>query len=291
MKVYAFRPAFLFGEKMTFKDILLKINTFPADRQADARRAVLQGKMSGLAPDAVWDSIKDFGQETEKKTTKQNTVKASVPASDRVPEVIQGEAVSDEDYINGLYMPEIEKRVNDCLTAFCADVGQDDPNKLTQRQFTAFSIYTGRHIFKGTKLLKSDLIFDNNSAMPTNCAQYDLEKVVAVLNLYVYICTKYSKAFTYDGGEYFCGLSDGFISDHKEKLTGLGFSPAKKAENTIAAGLLDGRINPTGSIAWLNYNAKWAQPSQASAPASVNVSVYPVLSASDAPKLPDSDKM
>lgn len=282
---------------MTFKDILLKINTFPADLQADARRAVLQGKLSGMSPAAVWDSIKDFEQvkpDHEKKTTKQKTVKASAPAPDRVPEVIQGETVSDDDYINGLYLPDIYNKINQCIDDFCLENeidGIQGLKKSRQSTWAALCTYIGVKVFKRSKILKSDKMFNNGSATLTTCGAYDIDKIVAILKYCDYLCQKYDKVFTFWSACDFCGVDEAFISDHADKLTSAGFHVFKKTENSINNSILDGRTNPTGAIATLNYRFKWAQPSQTSAPASVNVSVYPVLSASDAPALPDSDKM
>lgn len=282
---------------MTFKDILLKINTFPSDRQADARRAVLQGKMSGLAPDAVWDSIKDFGQDlgqkTEKKTTKQNTVKAS--ALDRVgsPEVVQGETVDNDDYVNGLYLPDIYDKINQCIKDFCIRYDIDyiqGLKKSRQPTWAALCKYIGSNVFKKTNILKSnDMSF--TGCTTSNCNRYDINKVAAILSYCEFLSDLLDKTFTWWSASDFIGADSRFIADHEEELTRAGFDSRKKTENSINNIILDGRTNPTGAIATLNYRFKWAQPSQASAPASVNVSVYPVLSASDAPALPDRDKM
>ena len=292
---------------MDYKDILTKINIEISENDRAAARAfLLSEKKTGKAAAAVWnDIIVRFGSDiadikprkvkSNKTTTK--TEKARKKENKAVDcEIYSGDVIgggsSCSEIVNGLNMAEIENKIYIAMDDFLQQINIDDMTKATQRQFSAFSMYVGRHIFKGTDILKDKSLYNNNSAMVTTSNRYDLQKIVAVLNLYIYLCTKYNKAFTIDGGEYFCGVSDGFITCNAEKLTALGFQPHKKAENTIAAGLLDGRINPTGSIAWLNYNAKWAQPTQVQHEKTVNIAVYPVLNGAAAvPALPDNGDM
>ena len=301
---------------MEYKDILTKINTeISKNKRAAARAFLLSEKKTGKAAAAVWseiisrfgsdspifDDLSDINPSRHKTTTKTGKArkkenKTVIKENNDYVEIYSGDVIgggsSCSEIVNGLNMADIENKIYIAMDDFLQQINIDDMTKATQRQFSAFSMYVGRHIFKGTDTLKDKSLYDNNSAMVTTSNRYDLQKIVAVLNLYVYLCTKYNKAFTIDGAEYFCGVSDGFITCNAEKLTSLGFQPHKKAENTIAAGLLDGRINPTGSIAWLNYNAKWAQPAQVQHEKTVNIAVYPVLNAPAAARaLPDNGEM
>ena len=289
---------------MDYKELLVKVNNeIPETYRKSARAFILQEKKKDTNPAFAWSVCLDkYGnqkpgstdrtgqtkQDRKKAEGKQNRKKTErQPVGDQT-ERVQGEVIGENlttENINGLDMNWIENRVYQCLDDFMTECNIDDMAKAPQRQFSAFSMYVGRHLFKGTDILKDKTIYNNGSAMSTNCQRYDLKKIITVLNFYIFICTKYNKAFTLDGGAYFCGVSDNYITQHKEELTLLGFDPNKKAEQTIACGLLDGKINPTGSIAWLNYNAKWSTPNQQAQPQQVNVSVYPVLNTMSTPKI------
>ena len=172
-------------------------------------------------------------------------------------------------------MSEIEKKIMIALDDFISINDIQDIKKEPQRVWSACCQYIGRHCFKGTKILKSDKIYDNGSCMPSNCQKYDIDKIISVLSLYDFLCNKYNKAFTMDGGAAFCGLSDNYITEHREQLTASGFDPRKKVENSVTSSLLDnGGGNKVGMIAFMNHHFNWGG-SASSSPAPAAVPVLP----------------
>lgn len=251
---------------MDYKNILEKVKTEIQDHDRPAARSfLLQEKKNGTPATAAWKMCKKMYNTHYKVNTEKKPERVS-------GDVIGGTVSSDLDKIKEFDLQEIETKINRVINDFEIQIKVDDMTKATQRQFTACSMYVGQHVFKGTRLLKIPGADGN---------KYDIDKLIQILNLYTFICTKYNKAFTLDAAAYFCGVSDNYITEHKQELTARGFNPNKKAEDTIAAGLLDGKINAVGSIAWLNYNARWSQPLQNTAPKQVQSIAYPVLGASD----------
>ena len=162
---------------------------------------------------------------------------------------------------------DIKIRIQETINHFLLINDIEDMTKAPQRQFNALASYVGQNVFKGTNLLKL-------SGMKNN--EYDINKIVEVLNVFVDYCLIYNKAFTLDAGAYFCGVNDNYLTDNKEKLTRAGFDPLKKSESTISASILDNR-QCVGSIAYLNHVFNW-QTASTHTEKKETVVIYPMLS-------------
>lgn len=275
-----------------YKDSLKEIASLYSDRnkRAAARGFMLSCKESGIKYDVALsllkssatipaaDSVKpdfkvlDGGQDKTQVQADNAKINQNKPIFDgSTPDL---EVVEDS---GGLDMAEIENKVRAALDDFCNLNNIEDMTKAPQRIWSAASRYIGQHTFKHTDILKRKYNVINGSCMPSTCNAYDIDKLAAVLNFYIYLCDVYNKAFTLDGGAAFCGTSDNYITENREKLTLAGCDPRKKAEDSISRGILDGKINPTGSIAYLNNKFSWGQANQ-TAEKTVNIAViYPTL--------------
>lgn len=201
---------------------------------------------------------------------------------DKQPDIIPETAGNDENSLTrvndagALDMQELETKINAVIDNFCEINDIDDMSKEPQRRFNALASYIGKNVFKNTGILKSDKKINNGSYTATTCNAYDLQKIASALHYFVYLCQYFNKAFTIDAGEAFCGLSDGYITANKEKLTLAGFNPLKKSEETISASILDGR-QCVGSIAYLNHVFNW-QTASTHTEKKETVVIYPMLS-------------
>ena len=137
------------------------------------------------------------------------------------------------------------------------DMTEADLLKAPQRVFGAVSDYVGEKVFKGEKILKS-VPYDDKGPYTTNNNQYDIDKMSDVLNLYYSICKEYNKAFLLDYAAGFLAVRDQTLYNIAEKLTESGFDIFKKRESSLAAGIVDGKSSPVGSLAVLNRFHGWA---------------------------------
>lgn len=217
-----------------------------------------------------------------RKTSDKGVKIQNKTLDDKQPDIVPDTAGNDDKSLSrvedagALNMQEIEAKINAVIDNFCEINDIDDMSKQPQRRFNALASYIGKNVFKNTGILKSDKKINNGSYTETTCNAYDLHKVASVLHYFVYLCQYFNKAFTIDAGEAFCGLSDGYITANKEKLTLVGFNPLKKSEETIAASILDSR-QCVGSIAYLNHVFNW-QTASTHTEKKETVVIYPVLS-------------
>ena len=269
-----------------YKNSIKEINKLytDADKRKAARSFMLSCKESGIAYPVALDLLKasaavnpDLCENTNLKPVSgdhaENKTKNAENRQNK-PFNSELETVTDA---GGLDMAEIEKKVNTALSDFMTLNNIDDMTKAPQRIWSAASRYIGLHTFKHTDILKRKYNVVNGSCMPSTCNAYDINKLAAVLNFYIYLCDVYNKAFTLDGGAAFCGTSDNYITENREKLTAAGCDPKKKAEESISRGILDGKINPTGSIAYLNNKFSWGQGAQNEQKTPNNIYIFPSL--------------
>ena len=140
--------------------------------------------------------------------------------------------------------------------------------KAPFRLWRAASTYIGRHLFKALKILKCEGNINNS---------YDLQKIKQVLDLYIFLGDTYNKPLTIDSAEMFLGVHDGFLSENKQKLTAIGSDLWKKSEASIAAGIVDGKVNPTGALAHLNHYYNWNDTVKQQDKPQNNIYIFPAL--------------
>ena len=286
---------FLFGDKMgDYKDSLKEIAQLYNDRdkRAAARGFMLSCKESGIAYDVALsllkssatipaaDSVSDLGK-SDFKVVSGGQDKTQVQADNA--KTSQNEPIFDTPDLEvvedsgGLDMAEIENKVRAALDDFCTLNNIEDMTKAPQRIWSAACTFIGSKVFRNTKILKTKKKTLNINGIANTNGAYDLEYIIQVLKLFIFLCNSYNKAFTMDAAEDFLAVSANFLSNHREKLTSLGIDPKQKAEQSLATGIMDGKINPTGSIANLNHNFNWNSTPQ-TAEKSVNIAViYPTL--------------
>lgn len=204
------------------------------------------------------------------ETVQNKPVNGSETVSDNLQN--QLERVSDAGQLN---IDEIQQNIQALIDNYLEINDIQDMHKQPQRVFNAMIMYIGNHYFKGTTILKSEYRKNNS---------YDINKLVQVLDYYVYLCSYYNKAFTLDGGAYFCGLHNNYLTEHKEKLTLAGFNPLKKSEETISASILDNK-QCVGSIAYLNHVFNW-QTNTTHTEKKETIVIYPSLSSNQAQSTP-----
>ena len=156
------------------------------------------------------------------------------------------------------------------------DMTETDLLKAPQRVFGAVSDYVGEKVFKGEKILKS-VPYDDKGPYITNNNQYDIGKMSDVLNLYYSICKEYNKAFLMDYAAGFLAVDDQTLYNLSEKLTSAGFDLFKKRESSLAAGIVDGKSSPVGSLAVLNRFHGWAGTGSNRTEVRETTVMYPVL--------------
>lgn len=275
---------------MTYKELLLKINTLPEDIQAAARKKALQGKIDKIPAASVWDMLQTGTKNPDQEKNFDSTKQKQDHAEKMQGDIIGGSVtVSDA---GGLDMAEIEQKIENTINDFCIRYeidGIQGLRKAKQTTWNSLCIYIGQKCFKGSDILKDKTLKQAGCTMST-CGRYDINKIADILHYCYYLCGLYDKAFTWWTGAAFCGLNEDFISDHAEQLTRAGFPVLKNTENSLNMAMLSA-ASPMAFIATLNHRFGWSNPAAASAPASVNVAVYPVLSAAAVPSLPDNDKM
>lgn len=274
-----------------YKNSIREINKLYVDRakRAAARSFMLSCKESGIAYPVALDLLKSS---------------AAVPASDQIAtksdlkadfkpvntEHVENTTLSSETVENGqietvndaggLNLQEIEQKVKTCLSDFMALSGIEDDNamrKAPQSLWQSFCIYNGKHIFKGTKILKSDKLADYGSATRTNNNAYDIDKIVAVLGILDNLCNYYNKIMTSWSATAFLGVDHNFLADHNEKLTLSGFDYKQKNEETLVDMITSGQKNPTGAICVLNHVHGYGQTRQETTKTTNNVYIFPAL--------------
>lgn len=276
-----------------YKDSLKEIAQLYNDRskRAAARGFMLSCKESGIKYDVALSLLKssatipaadsvsvkpdfkvlDGGQDKSQDAAEKTEINQNTTDNTLDLEVVEDSS--------GLDMAEIENKVYSVLDDFKNRYDIEDMTKEPQTTWTAFATYAGKHIFKGTKILKqSKLVPSTSAASLSNNNAYDIDKIVQVLNFYVYLCNLYRKTFTLWAAAEFMGVNADFLKDHEEKLTLSGFHIREKSEQSLVDGITDGKKNPTGTIAYLNARFGYAKSVAENQQKSVNIAViYPTL--------------
>ena len=174
--------------------------------------------------------------------------------------------------------------------SWCENKGIDDLRKAEQPIFNALCADIGNAIFKPSAVLKDKSTYNNGSAAFTNNNQYDINKVVLIIDICNYFCNIYNKVFTIHAAAAFCGVSKDFFYDNRNKLTRLGCDLWKNSELSLADSIVSGRRNPTGALAALNHWHGWSGGSSTQTEVRETTVVYPVLvdiNKSDRETIPD----
>lgn len=167
------------------------------------------------------------------------------------------------------------REINYYLEEFCETQNPpiEDLREAPQAVFNACMMYIGHHAFKGTRKLMLDRPLEGyesntkNIGANSSCGAYDIDKVNAICDVYVYLCGVYNKVISILGFSKLSGVSNDTIHDwHKEnnKLSNKGrdiYSKlTKEREESIVSRLADSK-QAVAHIAMINhYGEGWSNP-------------------------------
>jgi hypothetical protein len=205
----------------------------------------------------------DKGENIPLKASKSQNKAINTSKSAMIEETVENEPPSKLERVKNsplFDLDDITNKVRESIQIYCIqhDMENTDMIKAPQRIWAACSSYVGKNVFKASGLLKQTELSRavGQPFMTTNNA-LDIDKVISAINLYIDLCNEYNKAVLVDYIALFCGISDSWIYENMEKLTQKGMDLSKKRECSLTASLVDGKTNPTGTIATLNHFHGW----------------------------------
>lgn len=243
------------------------------DMQADEAITYIKGLKASEKPFKPLKASEGTStpEKTQGKPTSRDQGKTIAQDQDKL-ERVQGEIYSDT-----IDIDDIKNSIDSLIRAWCEYNDIDDLRKAEQPIFNALCSDIGNTIFKPSAILKDHNQYINGSAVPTNNNQYDIDKVISIIDLCTYYCNIYNKVFTIHAAAAFCGVSKDFFYDNREKLTRLGCDLWKNSELSLADSIVSGKRNPTGALAALNHWHGWSGASTNRTEVRETTVVYPVL--------------
>ena len=154
-------------------------------------------------------------------------------------------------------------RIDDAINQFCVEEEIDDLKSETQNVFNACIKYIYKMVFKP---VDKSLLRDSkcNSVIDYN----DIDLLKGILEYYIYICDKYSKAVNVISFGNLIGLSRSVLYDWSNgdvRKLNSEFSDIYKIldaerERTLSDLLISGKKQPIGLLAVLNHEKGWNLP-------------------------------
>lgn len=162
------------------------------------------------------------------------------------------------------------------LKMFCEEQGIEDMSKESQSKWNAAMMYIRRHAFNNSSILKMSKPLEgyiNNSynnqhsnINNSNCNAYDIYKVNAVCDIYIYLCYIYDKEISIMGFSKLTGINQDTIHDwgnNINKLSTSGCEIYKKLtaerEESLVAKLINLK-HPTAIAILLNKHFGYNMP-------------------------------
>lgn len=163
------------------------------------------------------------------------------------------------------------------LEMFREEQGIDDLRTIPQSVWNAALMYIRRHVFADSNILKltgklpgynnNDYEDQHNNINKSNCNAYDISKVNAVCDYYIYLCMLYAKEVSIIGFSNLTGIYTQTIhqwGNDERKLSKSGLDLYKKLtefnEESLSNILISSTRSPVGPIAALNRRHGWASP-------------------------------
>lgn len=213
-------------------------------------------------------------------TTEGKKEKQTEGGADRI-EVIEGDVIPAGMSADGLpdgIMDNIESWLSDFSQRYDIDLV-----KASGQQWRSACIYIGQHIQKSGVLLDHERLRKEGGSKI-----YRAEAVAALLHVWEYFTGIYKHVPLASDFIAFSGVSrEWFYDSQGQGLTSSRLDIAKKArqieESGIAAGLVDGRENPTGRIYYSKARLGWQETTviqHVSAAAAPSAPVLPVFDGS-----------
>lgn len=172
-----------------------------------------------------------------------------------------------------------ENDIDFYFNLFCEKYGIDDMTTETQNRFNGCMMYIGKYLFRNTDKLKRNPNINN---------EYDINKLDNIFNIYLELCTIYSKEVSINGFSKLTCVDYQTFLEWGKNPSCKGFGIYKKLiqenENSNSDLLTSGK-NPVGIIARLNHIHGWSaqqirQETEAKQ-AALSLDQLPVLSVGD----------
>ena len=156
--------------------------------------------------------------------------------------------------------PDFISTLQSIIKQWCIDNDIETMQKAKQQQWSAVCMFIGQYI-KNNKILADK----EKTAARGGVITYDIEKVDALLDLWVYLCNAYGKVALVNDFIYFAGVSKQWLYNNNghSELTSAGGALVKKLADiqaaAIGSGIVDGRENPTGKIYFSKAVLGWSE--------------------------------
>ena len=201
----------------------------------------------------------------------------------QIERVENADIIQDDKIDSVLLTSEIMELINNYLIMSGLE-DDKDLVKAPQRFWGAVCSYIGDNLIKSIVKPMNPVKIDDRHIVRDNSV--DIYKLADCLKIYCKLCDKYNKAVMVDHAANFSGLSRTYIFNIREKLTPLGVDLWKKREDSIIAGILDGKSgNVTGSAIVLNHDYGYAT-NQTHTEKKETIVIYPSLSSNQAQSTP-----
>lgn len=134
---------------------------------------------------------------------------------------------------------------------FCELYNVEDMTTETQNRFNGCMMYIGKKLFRNTDKLK---------IQPKLYNKYDPEKISDILNIYIELCTVYSKEISINGFSKLCSIDYDTIQDWKNPScdTFVIYKRLMQENENSNSDLLASGKNVVGVIARLNHVHGWS---------------------------------
>ena len=189
------------------------------------------------------------------------------------------------------------------LKMFCEERNIENMAEQSQSVWNAALMYIRRHVFNNPSILKTSKPlegYNNNNynnqyknLNNSNCNRYDIDKVNAICDYYIYLCCMYDKEISVVGFNNLTGIDDNTIyawGHDERKLSESGKEVYKKLvkyrEESLSNKLATANKNPVGILAILNRHYQWNMPGVRDQSQNKQA-----LSAAELPKLGDTGQM
>lgn len=156
--------------------------------------------------------------------------------------------------------PDFINTLQSIIKQWCIDNDIETMQKAKQQQWSAVCMFIGQYI-KQNKILADK----EKTAARGGVVAYDIKKVDALLDLWVYLCNAYGKVALVNDFIYFAGVSKQWIygsNGHSQLTSADGLLVKKLADIQAAAigsGIVDGKENPTGKIYFSKAVLGWSE--------------------------------
>ena len=187
------------------------------------------------------------------------------------------------------------------LKMFCEERNIENMAEQSQSVWNAALMYIRRHVFNNPSILKTSKPlegYNNNNynnqyknLNNSNCNRYDIDKVNAICDYYIYLCCMYDKEISVVGFNNLTGIDDNTIyawGNDERTLSKSGKEIYKKLvkyrEESLSNKLATANKNPVGILAILNRHYQWNMPGVSREQANKSA-----LTAAELPKLGQND--